>query len=247
MGFAVTDGLPTLPARWPQRRGPAADRIDRALQLALTQQTARLGGQLARSGIDYVVVPQRRAPSPVTAPEVPAPPGLIETLAGQLDLERVDVDPAVVVYRNLAPISACDRRGGPCYGGPASDRAGTGHRLLLVGQAVLWLGAVAAAIGLRRRAGAVRIPATAPATAERSERAQRSEPDPDPAPPEPSQPEPAPSEPEPVAAGVDDRPSGANGGATTTRRTVRRRRSVKIKAKESEPPPEVVESVKVIR
>jgi len=241
MGFAVTDGLPTLPARWPQRRGPVADRIDRAVQLALTQQTARLGGQLARSGIDYVVVPQRRAPSPVTAPEVPAPPGLIEALAGQLDLERVDVDPAVVVYRNLAPISACDRRGGPCYGGPASDRAGTGHRLLLVGQAVLWLGAVAAAIGLRRRAGAVRLPATA----ERSERAQRSEPGP--APPEPTLPEPAPSEPEPVAAGVDDRPSGANGGATTTRRTVRRRRSVKIKAKESEPPPEVVESVKVIR
>jgi len=100
---------------------------------------------------------------------------------------------------------------------------------------------VAAAIGLRRRAGAVRLPATA----ERSERAQRSEPDP--ARPEPTLPGPAPSEPGPVAAGVDDRPSGANGGATTTRRTVRRRRSVKIKAKESEPPPEVVESVKVIR
>jgi GT2 family glycosyltransferase len=104
IGFATTEGLPTLHDLWPGPGDQAIDRIAEAVDLATSQQTARLGRLLAPMAIDYVVVPQRRAPSPFTEREWRAPPELVEALAGQLDLRRVDVDPALLVFRNLSAL-----------------------------------------------------------------------------------------------------------------------------------------------
>jgi hypothetical protein len=52
--------------------------------------------------VQYVIVPQRLAPSPFTGDEQTAAPALVAALGGQLDLERLDVDSAVVLYRNTA-------------------------------------------------------------------------------------------------------------------------------------------------
>ncbi|MGH9213158.1 MAG: glycosyltransferase [Acidimicrobiales bacterium] len=104
LAFAVTEGLPTLADRWASLDDPGADRVAHASRLALTRQTARLGQLLAPMAVDYVVVLQRRAPSSMTEREWPAPPELVEALAGQLDLRRVGIDPAALVFRNLAAL-----------------------------------------------------------------------------------------------------------------------------------------------
>jgi hypothetical protein len=53
--------------------------------------------------VAYVVAPQRLAPATAGGEVDPATvPGLLSVLDGQLDLQRIDTDPGVVVYRNLA-------------------------------------------------------------------------------------------------------------------------------------------------
>jgi GT2 family glycosyltransferase len=104
VGYALTEGLPKLHDMWPDPADESTRRIAHAVELATTQQTAHLGRLLAPLAVDYVAVPQRRAPSPFTD-RVQAPPaGLVDALAGQLDLERIDVDPAVLLFRNLSAL-----------------------------------------------------------------------------------------------------------------------------------------------
>ena len=99
--LAVTDRLPRLPDRW--RPVPAAvlTSARESVEAGTAEATHRLGEALAPLGVEYVVVPQGLAPAPFGPPEAPAP-AVVGALDGQFDLERVEVDPSVVVYRNLA-------------------------------------------------------------------------------------------------------------------------------------------------
>ncbi|HMG45055.1 MAG TPA: hypothetical protein VK611_27230 [Acidimicrobiales bacterium] len=98
--LAVTDRLPRMPDRW--RPAPTAllAGTREAVESSTSYATSRVGRALARLGVEYVVVPQGLAPSPFQVPGAPSP-RVVDALDGQFDLERVDVDPAVVVYRNL--------------------------------------------------------------------------------------------------------------------------------------------------
>jgi hypothetical protein len=102
MAYATSEGLPEVHDLWPGRLDAATARIGEAIDLAVDRQTTRLGRLLAPMAVQYVVVPERLAPSPFTGQERPAAPELLAALGGQLDLERVDVDSAVVIYRNTA-------------------------------------------------------------------------------------------------------------------------------------------------
>jgi hypothetical protein len=102
MAFATSEGLPQVHDLWPGRPDAETARIGEAVDLALDQQTTRLGRLLAPMAVQYVIVPQGLAPSPFTGDEQTAAPALVAALGGQLDLERLDVDSAVVLYRNTA-------------------------------------------------------------------------------------------------------------------------------------------------
>ncbi|MFN0089918.1 MAG: glycosyltransferase, partial [Acidimicrobiales bacterium] len=100
--FAASDGVPTLEAMWAGASPAATRQIPTALDLALGHHTNRLGRLLATMGVRYVVVVERGAPAPFGGAERPAPPGLLDALDAQLDLERITLNPAVVTYRNVA-------------------------------------------------------------------------------------------------------------------------------------------------
>ncbi len=109
LGFALTtDGLGTLLDRWPAPREEPADLIADAIEISLDRGTSRLGRLLAPFGIRYLVLPERIAPAPFGGLEAPAPAGLLAVLAEQLDLERVELSPGLVAYRNSswAPVVA---------------------------------------------------------------------------------------------------------------------------------------------
>jgi len=53
-------------------------------------------------GIRYVVVPQQVAPVPYDDEPRPIPRSVVDSLGEQLDLEAVEVNPAIIVYRNEA-------------------------------------------------------------------------------------------------------------------------------------------------
>jgi hypothetical protein len=99
--LAVTDRLPRLADRWHPAPAALVRRARASVDAGTAEATHRLGRALAPLGVAYVVVPQGLAPAPFGPPEAPSP-RVVGALDGQFDLERVDVDPAVVVYRNLA-------------------------------------------------------------------------------------------------------------------------------------------------
>jgi hypothetical protein len=102
LAFGTSTGLPAVQDLWPAPPDEGIERIGEAVDLAVDQETTRLGRLLAPLAVQYVVVPERLAPSPFTDDEQPATPGLLDALAGQLDLERMDVDGGMWIYRNTA-------------------------------------------------------------------------------------------------------------------------------------------------
>ena len=108
--LAVTDRLPRLADRWQPAPAALVRRARDSVEAGTAESTHRLGGALAPLGVEYVVVPQGLAPAPFGPPEAPTP-RVVGALDGQFDLVRVDVDPSVVVYRNLA--FASDRQDDP--------------------------------------------------------------------------------------------------------------------------------------
>ena len=105
LSYGTTDqGSPTLENLWVGTDEGRTGLIGDAVDLALTGQTARLGRLLAPMGIRYVIVPERLAPSPFSDDPIPVPARLTSTLAGQLDLEPLDVPAGLTVYRNQAAL-----------------------------------------------------------------------------------------------------------------------------------------------
>jgi hypothetical protein len=59
-------------------------------------------------GVQYIALPQRSAPSPFADEQRPLPQSVLTALGAQLDLEEVQLDPAIRLYRNtaFAPVRA---------------------------------------------------------------------------------------------------------------------------------------------
>jgi GT2 family glycosyltransferase len=98
------DGLPGLTDGWPGAADGPTELIEDALVLAAEGETSRLGRLLAPMAVRYVVVPSASAPRPLGGVQRPAPAQVIGTLADQLDLAAVPVNPAYTVYRNEAAL-----------------------------------------------------------------------------------------------------------------------------------------------
>jgi GT2 family glycosyltransferase len=130
---------PTAANLWPGSDAGTPRDLDHAIGLAMSDQTDRLGAMLATVDIEYVIAPQRRSPPPYSSDNESTPTGLLEMLAGQLDLARVDLPPGITVYRNLAWQPAVPATVGPR---PSESRP-TGRYAWLMAQAALWLLALA--------------------------------------------------------------------------------------------------------
>ena len=99
--------VPGVADLWPTTADGASERLGDALELALDQQTTRLGEQLAPLGVQFVAVPRQLAPSDATDHDAAADRAaavLEGALAGQLDLQEVRDDRGLVVYRNTAVV-----------------------------------------------------------------------------------------------------------------------------------------------
>ena len=108
VAFGVSyDGPPSVEDLY-ARPGTGTDLLADALAEALDGDSSRLGAALGPMGIRYVVVPDRRGPAPgVGAAEAPRPE-VLGALDDQLDLARVEGNPALVVYQNAewSPVRA---------------------------------------------------------------------------------------------------------------------------------------------
>jgi GT2 family glycosyltransferase len=130
-GWWLTDGLAwsitqapasDLAGRWAQAPGDVDEGAAQAVKFAAAGDTSRLGRLLGPLGVRYVVIVQRAAPALTGAPERPVPVTLLDAMANQLDLRRIDLDDAVVVYENTAwvPVVAVLSRGATAAASDAS-------------------------------------------------------------------------------------------------------------------------------
>ncbi len=116
LAYATTDqGLPTVADRWGAPATSPTPLLRRSLDLASSRRTVRLGRLLAPMGVRYIVVPLQKAPIPFSSEKFDIPASLHAALEQQVDLERVDVNDGVLVYRNRAwaPTRAQVTRGTP--------------------------------------------------------------------------------------------------------------------------------------
>ncbi len=103
VAYALSDSFETTVLdRWPGSSTNDTRLVAEALDLGFSKATSRLGSLLGPMGIRYIVVPERLAPAPHGSLLRPAPSGLTAMLGDQLDLQRVELNPGVVVYRNAA-------------------------------------------------------------------------------------------------------------------------------------------------
>ena len=101
--YATTDeGQPDVTNLWAGSPRGATEVLGDALAAAGSRQTNRLGRLLAPMGVQYIIVVQQLAPAPFSDEKRPVPPSLTRTLDEQLDLEAIEVNPALDVYRNIA-------------------------------------------------------------------------------------------------------------------------------------------------
>ena len=101
--FATTAGrTPSVTDLWPGSSRGATQQLPEALTAAAAGQTTRLGSLLAPMGIEYIAVPRRQAPFPYVAEDQSDPALLLDVLASQLDLARVELISGIEVYRNTA-------------------------------------------------------------------------------------------------------------------------------------------------
>jgi GT2 family glycosyltransferase len=100
-GFSE-NGVGSLTERWAAPTYGATALVSDALHLAARGDTERLGRMLGPLGVRYVLLAGRAAPDRTGATRRPVPAGLAATVGRQLDLRRIDVDPALTLYENTA-------------------------------------------------------------------------------------------------------------------------------------------------
>lgn len=103
VALATSEGTPDVTTLWAGARFASTDRLDHLLTVAADGRTSHLGSLLAPEGIRYVMVPTRSVPESVAGGRSAPPPAwLTDLLAAQVDLQRVDTDASLIVYRNTA-------------------------------------------------------------------------------------------------------------------------------------------------
>jgi len=99
------DGPSDIRAMWPARGGVADDVLTEAITAGLDGRTSRLGRELARFGVRYLVVMDQQAPIPEPSRSEPVAGSRAAGFASQLDLVPSGApNPAVVVYENTARV-----------------------------------------------------------------------------------------------------------------------------------------------
>jgi GT2 family glycosyltransferase len=139
IGYGVSaDGAGSLEERWASPAYGGTELVADALRAAATGGTDRLGRALGVLGIRYVVLADRAAPAREGTTHRPLPAGLTATVARQLDLRRIDIDPATDLYENTAwvPVRAqvpddADLSGSPLR---APDLAGSSRAVPVEGR-----------------------------------------------------------------------------------------------------------------
>ncbi|MEA3019763.1 MAG: hypothetical protein QOI47_1287 [Actinomycetota bacterium] len=115
LAYGLSDnGTPDVVDRIATSPSGAVSLVADALELAAQGRSDRLGRLLAPFGVRYVVLLSSSAPARATGVDAALPPGLAETVSRQLDLKRIDVDPAVHLFESTAwmPVRALVRGAG---------------------------------------------------------------------------------------------------------------------------------------
>jgi len=100
LAYATSEHLrPGVQDLWAGSPRGATRRLTEALETATDRGSTRLGRLIGPMGVRYVVVPLARADD---GGRRPPPAELSGVLAEQLDLEQIEFDPGVVLYRNTA-------------------------------------------------------------------------------------------------------------------------------------------------
>ncbi len=100
-GYTLTrNGPGDVTEQWRAPERSADQVVDRAVTLATTGRTNRLGRMLAPMGVRYVVVPASQGRG--GGAEAPAPVAVRAAMSAQLDLARLRSSAGLVLYENLA-------------------------------------------------------------------------------------------------------------------------------------------------
>jgi hypothetical protein len=106
LAFAVSEnGLPDGRRLWPSADPGVGNAVETSLTKAVAGLTVRLGSELARAGIRYVVMPDGIAPSlpgVQLPPSVPPPASLVQALQAQSDLRQLPTEGGVIAFENVA-------------------------------------------------------------------------------------------------------------------------------------------------
>ncbi|MCU1381035.1 MAG: hypothetical protein JWN29_4018 [Acidimicrobiales bacterium] len=103
LAYGLSENGPgTLTERWSAPAYGSTTLVADALRLAGQGDTERLGRMLGSLGVRYVILAERAAPERSGAERHPIPAGLAATVGRQLDLRRMDIDPALTMYENTA-------------------------------------------------------------------------------------------------------------------------------------------------
>jgi hypothetical protein len=109
LAFATSDnGAPDVRSLWATSASAPSRLLGDAVRLAAEGSTNRLGRLLAPMAVRYVVLVERAAPQREHTPARPLPEGVERTMSDQLDLRRVEADPAITIFENtaFAPVRA---------------------------------------------------------------------------------------------------------------------------------------------
>ncbi|HEX4905464.1 MAG TPA: hypothetical protein VFU93_08430, partial [Acidimicrobiales bacterium] len=112
LAYALSDdGVPDVVDRIATSPSSGTELVADALRLVADGRSDRLGRLLAPFGIRYVVLLSSSAPSRAHGIDAPLPPGVAAAVGRQLDLRRLDVDPAIELYESTAwmPVRALVR------------------------------------------------------------------------------------------------------------------------------------------
>lgn len=96
------DGLPDVVDRIATSPGSGTKLVADALDLVAAGRSDRLGRLLAPFGVRYVVLLSSSTPTRANGIDRQLPAGLAETVGRQLDLRRIDVDPAIDLFESTA-------------------------------------------------------------------------------------------------------------------------------------------------
>ena len=106
LAFAVSvDGLPDGQRLWPSADPGVGAAVELDLTSAEAGLTVRLGAELARAGIRYLILPGGVAPDlpgVQVPPSAPLPPSLVKTLQAESDFRQLPTEGGVLAFEDTA-------------------------------------------------------------------------------------------------------------------------------------------------